>query len=68
MKRYQLSLWTFIAGIFLLYGIILVATGLYYWVSGTGTSPVEFHHPLVWWGSVIFVAGIGFLQLSRKQK
>jgi len=65
MKKYRLSFWTFVAGIFLLYGLILMATGAYYWISGTDASPAMFHHPTLWWGAVMFIAGIIFLQFSR---
>lgn len=64
-KRYQVSFWMFVAGIFLLYGVILMATGAYYWITGTGTSPAEFHHPTLWWGAVMFVMGFVFLQFSK---
>ncbi|MCH9743634.1 MAG: hypothetical protein K0U29_01755 [Gammaproteobacteria bacterium] len=66
MKQYRVSFWTFVAGIFLIYGIILMITGAYYWISGTETSAANFHHPTLWWGAVMFVAGLIFYQISRK--
>ena len=65
--EHQIPIWFFIGGLLLVYGIIIVATGIY---GLHNPPPVEialresnpdaawfFFHPGIWWGAVLTVLG-----------
>ena len=66
--EHQIPIWFFIGGLLLVYGIIIVATGLY---GLAHPSAVEidlkkanpdaawfFFHPGIWWGAVLTALGL----------
>lgn len=48
----KISFWFFVALIFLLYGLIILGSGIYYWVTQM-TGPNVAYHVSVWWGLVL---------------
>lgn len=56
----KISFWFFVAMLFLLYGFIILVSGIYYWVVGA-TGPNVALHVSVWWGLVLLVvSGVFF--------
>lgn len=63
MKR--LTFWFFISLLFLLYGLIILAMGIYYWVTHV-VGPNTSAHVSVWWGIVLLVMSGVFWVIHRK--
>jgi len=61
----KINFWLFVSGLFILYGIIIFAAGIYYLVIHS-TDPANHFHPSIWWGIVLFLAGLVFLLISKK--
>ena len=54
----SLSIWFFVGGLTLLYGIIVLPYGAYEWFSGHESSTVLSNlHPTFWWGLLLILFG-----------
>ena len=62
----KINFWVFVSGLFLLYGIIIFFAGIYYLVTHS-TNPANHFHPSIWWGAILFIAGIIFFIIARKE-
>ena len=62
----KINFWHFLAGLFALYGIIIFGAGIYYLSAGINAFANRWH-PSIWWGLVMFVAGLIFLFIAKKQ-
>lgn len=60
----KVSFWLFVAMIFLLYGLIIFATGVYYWVAHV-SGPNTAYHVSVWWGLVLCAMSGVFFVINR---
>ena len=61
----KLTPWIFIGAILTIYGILIAAAGLYYWMHPV--NPIAARYNLgFWWGGVMLVAGGIFLKISRR--
>lgn len=61
----KVTFWLFVASIFLLYGLIIFASGVYYWaaqVSGPNTQ----YHVSVWWGLLLCAMSVVFFLINHK--
>jgi hypothetical protein len=59
-EEHQVPIWFFIGGLLLIYGIIIVGTGLYLWANPPPLDQqVEMFdkHADVWWGLLLTVIG-----------
>lgn len=55
----QVPIWFFIGGLLLIYGIIIVGTGLYLWANPPEHRVELFQlHADVWWGILLVVIGL----------
>ena len=61
----KLNFWLFVSGLFLLYGIIIFACGVYYIMTGATGFTHQFH-PSLWWGGILLLASIVFFIISKK--
>jgi len=53
-----LSIWFFVGGLTLLYGIVLLPYGAWAWATGREAHTVLFQlHPTFWWGLLLTVFG-----------
>lgn len=59
----KVTFWLFVALIFLLYGVIIFATGVYYWVT-QAIGPNTAYHVSVWWGLLLMVVSVFFFRLN----
>lgn len=56
-----MSIWFFCGVLFLLYGIIITAAGIYDLFYPPVVKTVLYQlHPAVWWGGLIGLAGLGY--------
>lgn len=60
----ELSIWFFIGGLLLIYGVLILGTGIVEMLSPPAHAVVlaELHAP-VWWGALLVVLGIVYLYL-----
>ena len=59
MGRGLVSIWFFIGVLLTLYGVLILATGLYELVSPPEHQVVLANlHPSVWWGALLLVIGL----------
>ncbi len=58
----RLSIWFFIGVLLTLYGVIILATGLYE-IASPPAHPVVLYqlHASVWWGALLLVIGLIYL-------
>ncbi len=55
----EIPIWFFIGSLVLVYGVIILAIGLYYWVSPPATSlPLSNLRPHIWWGLGMIAVGL----------
>lgn len=59
MRRMRFSIWSYVGGILLLYGLLLIAGGLYQLWHPPATVLARYHTTL-WAGVVLTIAGVAF--------
>lgn len=59
-------IWFFVGLILMMMGCVLIVTGIYnyYNPSQSGTI-LEYLHPDIWWGGVMFITGVIFAWFTR---
>jgi len=59
--------WFFVGMILLIYGVIILATGLYEF-SHPPATVLSYLHPAIWWGALLTIVGgvYVYLYLPRK--
>ncbi len=65
--RRMLPVWFFVGGLLFIYGLIIVATGLYE-LSHPSSTVLASLHPAVWWGALLTVIGAVYIYLFRPRK
>jgi hypothetical protein len=55
-KHHIVPVWFFVGVLFLVYGILILGSGLAEWPHPAGTVLAELHAP-VWWGTLLIVIG-----------
>ena len=56
-KHHIIPVWFFVGLMFLIYGILIFASGLAEWANPPETVLAELHAP-VWWGALLIVLGV----------
>jgi Na+/phosphate symporter len=51
-----IPVWFFVGVILLIYGILILATGLYEF-SYPSTTVLAYLHPAIWWGALLTIVG-----------
>jgi len=64
-KHRMLPVWFFIGVIFVIYGVLILAEGLYELSHPPGTVLQNLHSP-IWWGACMIVVGVIFVQKNRR--
>lgn len=59
-KHRQLTIWSFIGFIFIVYGLIISGAGIYYWVHPPVEVALSRLQPSLWWGLFLLAVGIAF--------
>jgi len=57
-EHHQVPIWLFIGAVLLIYGLIILGTGIYGWFVPP-EHPVALHeyHADIWWGGLLIVIG-----------
>jgi hypothetical protein len=67
MEREMKSIWYFVGLMLLAMGIVVFASGVYYYFVPVRNSTVLSElHPDIWWGAIIIAAGAIFFFSSKK--
>ena len=61
----KMGIWWFIGLMFIAYGVIIFATGIYYWFNPASAHALNHYHPAIWWGALLFIVGIIFYKIDR---
>jgi hypothetical protein len=69
-KHHIIPVWFFVGVLFLVYGVLILASGLAEWSRPSNTVLSELHAP-VWWGGLLIALGavycIAFRPRSQNQ-
>jgi divalent metal cation (Fe/Co/Zn/Cd) transporter len=65
--HHMVPVWFFVGVILLIYGVLILATGIYEFSHPPGTVLANLH-PAVWWGALLIIVGglYVYLYLPRK--
>ena len=55
-KHHIIPVWFFVGVLFLVYGVLILGTGLAEWPHPPNTVLSELHAP-VWWGALLMILG-----------
>ena len=66
-KHHIIPVWFFVGVLFLVYGLLILASGLAEWSHPANTVEAGLHAP-VWWGAVLAVLGSVYCVLFRPGK
>jgi len=56
-KHHNIPVWFFVGVLLLVYGILILASGLAEWSHPPNTVLAELHAP-VWWGALLLILGL----------
>jgi hypothetical protein len=60
--RRILSIWFFAGILFSIYGLVILANGIWeLWHPTAHLTVLANLHPSIWWGGILFVIGLGYL-------
>lgn len=65
--RHMIPVWFFVGVILLIYGVIILATGIYEF-SNPPATVLSNLHPAIWWGALLTVIGAIYVHLYRPRK
>jgi hypothetical protein len=66
-KQLPLPVWFFVGIIFVVYGVIILVTGLVEFSNPPHTELWQLH-PAIWWGAVILLVGVFFATRHRRRE
>ncbi|HUX67296.1 MAG TPA: hypothetical protein VMV31_07390 [Terriglobales bacterium] len=65
-KRGSISIWFFIGGLLAVYGVLILAAGIYQvWRPPQPPLVLQNLHAGVWWGALLLAAGLFYLRAFR---
>jgi hypothetical protein len=66
-RHHIIPVWFFVGVLFLVYGLLILVSGLAEWSHPPDTVEAQLHAP-VWWGAVLSVVGFTYCRLFRPGK
>ncbi len=66
-KHHMLPVWFFVGVILLIYGVLILATGIYEFSNPPQTVLANLH-PAIWWGALLAVLGGVYVYLFLPRK
>lgn len=66
-KHHILPVWFFTGVLFLIYGALIMVSGLAEWSSPPNTALSSLHAP-VWWGGIMFAVGLAYVLAFRPKR
>jgi hypothetical protein len=65
--RQMVPVWFFVGVILLIYGVIILATGIYEF-SHPPATVLAYLHPAIWWGALLTIVGGVYVYLCMPRK
>jgi divalent metal cation (Fe/Co/Zn/Cd) transporter len=62
-----IPVWFFVGVLLLIYGVLILATGIYGFFHPPSTVLAELH-PALWWGALLTIIGAVYVHLFRPRK
>jgi len=66
-KHHIIPVWFFVGLLLLIYGGLILISGLAEWSSPPPTVLAELHAP-VWWGGLMVVLGVSYVAIFRPRR
>jgi len=66
-KHEIIPVWFFVGVLFLIYGVLILGSGLFEWSHPPATTLAELHAP-VWWGALLILLGVIYVGMFRPKK
>ena len=66
-KHHIIPVWFFVGVLFLVYGVLILGSGLAEWSHPPNTVLAELHAP-VWWGAVLAAIGVIYTVAFRPKR
>jgi uncharacterized membrane protein YidH (DUF202 family) len=66
-KHHIIPVWFFVGVLLLIYGVLILASGIYNWSQPADVVLSNLHAP-VWWGGLLVVLGVVYCALFRPGK
>ena len=63
-KHHIIPVWFFVGVLLLIYGVLILASGIYNWSHPADVVLSNLHAP-VWWGALLVVLGVVYCALFR---
>jgi len=63
-KHHIIPVWFFVGVLLLIYGVLILASGIYHW-SHPADVVLSNLHAHVWWGALLVVLGVVYCALFR---
>jgi hypothetical protein len=64
-KMKMLPVWFWVGIVLIVYGLIIIGSGIYYIFNPSNTA-LSHLHPSLWWGGIMLVGGIIFLSIGKR--
>ena len=66
-KHEIIPVWFFVGVLFLIYGVLIFASGLLEWQNPPPTTLANLHAP-VWWGALLILLGLLYVSVFKPKK
>lgn len=66
-KHHIIPVWFFVGVLLLVYGVLILASGIYQWSQPGDVVLANLHAP-VWWGGLLVIIGIVYCAMFRPGK
>jgi hypothetical protein len=71
-KHHMIPVWFFVGVILLIYGLIILGTGIYEFsgppLEALAKMPAAIRHPALWWGALLTIIGGVYVYLYMPKK
>jgi hypothetical protein len=69
MKEHHVSIWFLIGLQLAIYGVLIVGSGIYEFISPSANPPeLADLHPAIWWGAIMLALGIFYTVKFRPKR
>lgn len=66
-KHHIIPVWFFVGLLLVIYGVLILASGIAEWKDPPPTQLAELHAP-VWWGGLMVVLGVIYINAFRPRR
>jgi len=65
--KHFISIWLFVGTLVLVYGLLILGSGIYELSHPLRKTLAELHAP-IWWGGLLIVLGVGYILIFRPRR